>query len=279
MIQRWIEAILTIKFRSDPESGRSDSPSTRAGYSTCRRPAGAWHLRFSSRIVARTAARLSIYRPEAGLCLAGCTELDSAAAVPAAPLISDFVVTILSNSRHEAFARAILQGKSGREAYIAAGYKAAGAEANASRLIRNDKVSARIAELKGKAAEGAVATARQVLEELTKIGLSNMQNYVGARGQLLDVGQLTREHAAAIQEITVDTMGIGEDAPGAQRVKLKLYDKRAALVELGRHHKLFTDKAELTGKDGAPLVPEYTDEQRTKAVEVLFAKRRLAVKP
>ena len=48
--------------------------------------------------------------------------------MPAAPLISDFVMTVLSNSRHEAFARAILQGKSGREAYIAAGYKAAGAE-------------------------------------------------------------------------------------------------------------------------------------------------------
>jgi hypothetical protein len=51
-------------------------------------------------------------------------------------------MTILSNSRHEAFARdpqrhAILKGKSGREAHIAAGYKAAGAE------------------LKGKAAEPA----------------------------------------------------------------------------------------------------------------------------
>jgi hypothetical protein len=46
-------------------------------------------------------------------------------------------MTILSNSRHEAFARALLKGKSGREAYIAAGYKAAGAE------------------LKGKAAEPA----------------------------------------------------------------------------------------------------------------------------
>jgi phage terminase small subunit len=112
-------------------------------------------------------------------------------------------MTILSNSRHEAFARAVLQGKNGREAYIAAGYNAAGAEANASRLIRNDKVSARIAELKGKAAEGAVATARQVLEELTRIGLANMRDYVGSHGQLADVSQLTREQTAAIQEITV----------------------------------------------------------------------------
>jgi phage terminase small subunit len=85
-------------------------------------------------------------------------------------------MTILSNSRHEAFARAILEGKSGREAYIAAGYKAAGAEANASRLIRNDKVSARIAELKGKAAEGAVLSRRQVLEGLSRLASANMQD-------------------------------------------------------------------------------------------------------
>jgi hypothetical protein len=37
-------------------------------------------------------------------------------------------------------------------------------------------------------------------------------------------------------------------------VELELYDAQAALVHIGRHHKLFTDKSELTGKDGAPLV-------------------------
>jgi phage terminase small subunit len=192
----------------------------------------------------------------------GCNDSIMAAAVPAAPLISDFVMTVLSNSRHEAFARAILQGKSGREAYIAAGYKAAGAEANASRLIRNDKVSARIAELKGKAAEGAVATARQVLEELTRIGLANIRDYVGAHGQVVDVSQLTREQTAAIQEVTVDTYmdGGGENPREVKKVKFKLADKRAALVALGRHHKLFTDKFEHGGKDGHPIEGRITIE-------------------
>jgi phage terminase small subunit len=171
-------------------------------------------------------------------------------------------MTILSNSRHEAFARAVLQGKNGREAYIAAGYNAAGAEANASRLIRNDKVSARIAELKGKAAEGVVATARQVLEELTRIGLANMRDYVGPHGQLVDVSQLTREQTAAIQEITVDTYmdGSGENVRAVKRVKFKLADKRAALVDLGRHYKLFTDKFEHGGKDGRPIEGRITVE-------------------
>jgi hypothetical protein len=36
-----------------------------------------------------------------------------------------------------------------------------------------------------------------------------------------------------------------------KKIKIKLADKRAALVDLGRHHKLFTDKFEHGGKEGA----------------------------
>jgi phage terminase small subunit len=162
---------------------------------------------------------------------------------------------VLENARHEAFARAVVEGKAGRDSYRAAGYKAPNnraADASASRLLTIANISNRIAELKEQAARGAVATARQVLEELTRIGLANMRDYVGAHGQLLDVSQLTRDHTAAIQEITVDTYmdGSGENAREVKRVKVKLGDKRAALVALGRHHKLFTDKFERGGKDG-----------------------------
>jgi phage terminase small subunit len=79
-----------------------------------------------------------------------------------------------------------------------------------------------------------------------------MRDYVGQHGQLVDVSQLTREQTAAIQEVTVDTYvdGSGENAREVKRVKFKLADKRAALVDLGRHHRLFTDKFEHGGKDG-----------------------------
>ena len=58
-------------------------------------------------------------------------------------------MSVLRNNRHEAFARAIVRGNSGRAAYGTAGYKAKGAaaDANASRLLGNAKVSSRIAEL------------------------------------------------------------------------------------------------------------------------------------
>jgi phage terminase small subunit len=146
----------------------------------------------------------------------------------------------LENSRHEAFARAIVKGMAAGPAYVAAGYAPKGADQNAHALTRNHKVAKRIAELKAEAADGAVMGAREVLERLTVLGRSNMQDYVGAHGQLLNVSQLTREHAAAIQEYTVE-----QSSDEVMRTKLKLYDKRAALVDLGRHYKLFTDKQEL----------------------------------
>lgn len=176
----------------------------------------------------------------------------------------------LENARHEAFARGIVEGKAAGAAYVAAGYKPAGAEANASRLIRNDKVAARIAELKAEAAKGAVATAQQVLEELTKIGLANMQDFVGDNDITHSVASLNRNHAAAIQEYTVEhyTDGHGDDVREVKKIKLKLADKRGALVDLGRHHKLFTDKSEHSGPDGGPV--------ETKDVSDIDRARRIA---
>ena len=60
--------------------------------------------------------------------------------------------------------------------------------------------------MSAEAAEGAVATAREVLEQLTKISFANIQDYVriGPDGDpVLDFENLTRDQAAALQEVTV----------------------------------------------------------------------------
>ena len=59
----------------------------------------------------------------------------------------------LSNSRHEQFAQLVARGASATKAYVAAGYEAKSdqvAATNASRLKSDDKVSARVAELRAK---------------------------------------------------------------------------------------------------------------------------------
>lgn len=41
-------------------------------------------------------------------------------------------------------------------------------------------------------------------------------------------------------------------------IDFELYDAQSALEKLGRHHKLFTDKTEVTGANGAPLQAQVT---------------------
>lgn len=185
----------------------------------------------------------------------------------------------LKNAKHEAFARAIVEGKSGREAYKSAGYAAsdASADANASRLLKTAKVAARVAELKAAAAERSVVSATAVIEELAKIGFANMQDFiaVGANGDpYVDLSELTRDQAAAIGEVTVEDYkdGRGEDARDVRRVRFRLHDKRAALVDLGKHLGIFKDtkSIELTGKNGGAIALE------TTAMSDLELARRLA---
>jgi phage terminase small subunit len=157
----------------------------------------------------------------------------------------------LANAKHEAFARAIVEGKSGRAAYRAAGYRvrARVADAAASRLLADVNVSARVAELKAEAAQGAVATAREVLEELTRIAFANMKTYVADDDTTKPISELTDAQASIIQERIVEhyAEGDGDGRRVVTKVRFKLCDKLGALRDLGRHHKLFTDKTEHTG--------------------------------
>src|SRR6185437_4769390 len=110
----------------------------------------------------------------------------------------------------------------------------------------------------GKAAERTGVTVERVLAELAKIGFSNMQDYmrVGPEGDpVLDFSALNRDQAAALVECTVEDFkdGRGEDAREVRRVKFKLADKRAALVDLGKHLGIFKERVEHSGVDGAPI--------------------------
>lgn len=75
------------------------------------------------------------------------------------------------SEQQERFCRFIVEGKSGNEAYVEAGYKVsndATARANASRLLTNANIEARIAELRKPLAEKmeiTVETVTQMLRE------------------------------------------------------------------------------------------------------------------
>lgn len=158
---------------------------------------------------------------------------------------------VLSNAKHERFAQARAKGETADAAYVTAGFSEN--RSNAARLSANEHVVARIAELLGRAADRTEVTVAKVIAELAKVGFSNMLDYVTVQDggdAYVDLSALSRDQAAAIQEITVEDFkdGRGDEARDVRRVKFKLLDKRAALVDIGRHLGMFTDKIEMKAK-------------------------------
>lgn len=147
------------------------------------------------------------------------------------------------------------------QAAIRAGYSAKTAQQQGSRLLSNVVVQEELSKQQSKVAERLEITKDRIVDELAKIGFSNMLDYMraGPDGDpYLDFSGLTRDQAAALSEVTVEDFkdGRGEDARDVRRVKFKLHDKKGALVDLAKMLGFVIEKHEHTGKDGAPIQTE-----------------------
>jgi phage terminase small subunit len=165
----------------------------------------------------------------------------------------------LKNARHEKFAQEIAAGKSAAQAYLSAGLRAD--RRSAWRVRHRSDVVRRIEELiqtereqqkqaMAKAAAKYEVTAERVIGELARIAFANVSDYVrvGPDGELeADLRGCTRDETAALQEVAVEQFQRpGDDkARQGRRVKIKLADKRAALVDLARHLGLFVEPSPL----------------------------------
>lgn len=141
-------------------------------------------------------------------------------------------------AKHDAFALHVASGMSDVKAYQKV-FKCSrvSAEKNAWRLRENDGVKARIAELHRKSDATAVLTMQERRQFMARVKRVNLHNFdPEIDGDLID-------------EITI------EDG----KKKFKLPSKRGCIMDDAKLAGELIDKAELTGKDGAPLpsaVPE-----------------------
>lgn len=158
------------------------------------------------------------------------------------------------DNRMKAFISEYVQDFNATRAYIAAGYSELGASAGASRLLANVKVREAIEKRVERQCEALAITKSRVLRELALMGFANMHDYITVQDgdAYVDLSKLSREQAAAIQELTVEeyTEGRGEEKRDIKRTKFKLNDKRGALELLGKNLKIFTDKVALTDSNG-----------------------------
>jgi phage terminase small subunit len=172
------------------------------------------------------------------------------------------------NPKHEAVALAYIADpeKIGWRAYRKVYPKSSrhAAETAWARLLKNAEFSARVAEVAQAAVQGAVMTAQEVLSELSKIGRTNMADFVRAFAcgdPVMAVDQLTPEQTAALGEVIVEQFMDGaagealeDQAHGGalkrwsgrevRRIKFKLIAKTPALELLGKHHKLYVERHE-----------------------------------
>ena len=149
-------------------------------------------------------------------------------------------------AKQTAFVEHYLTCWNATEAARRAGYSAHTANQQGPRLLVNVgievAIAARLSELK--------MSADEVLTRLSDQARANMDDFVV--GDYLNLERARdRGKMHLIKKLKVRTTTIskpeGEDVE-THDVEVELYDAQAALVHLGRHHKLFTDKIET--KDG-----------------------------
>ena len=185
----------------------------------------------------------------------------------------------LKDARKEAFALAVARGSTLSQAYAEVWRgerKKTTLAVLASQLSLQPAVANRIAEIQQQFATKTSITAQRVLEELAKIGFASYGDFlkIDENGKTnVDVASLTKDQLAAISEMQIDT---SED--GKQRIKVKLHDKRAALMDIGKHLGMFRDKIEVSGPDGGAIqVKKRIDvnlldaEERNQLKDILLA--------
>ncbi len=154
--------------------------------------------------------------------------------------------------KQKLFVKEYLVDLNATRAAIAAGYSVNGADVAGSRLLGNVRVKAEIEQSLAKTCAKLDITVEKVLGELAKLGFSNMLDYIRVQDgeAYIDFSKLTREQAAAIQEVTVEeySEGKGKEKRDIKRTKFKIAEKRGSLELLGKYLKLFTDKVEVAGK-------------------------------
>lgn len=158
------------------------------------------------------------------------------------------------NNRVKVFLAEYLKDANGTRAAIAAGYSKRSAHSQASRLLKKDEVKAALAQKHDKRVEKIDFSADKVLEGLANLAFFDIRKLYDEKGDLLPIAKLDDTTAAAICGVEVEEVferfGGGQaKANGNLLKKIKLADRGINLERLGRFHKLFTDKVEITNLD------------------------------
>ena len=157
--------------------------------------------------------------------------------------------------KREAFAAGLAAGQTQAAAYRAAfphsaKWRDGAVWTEASKLAALPEVRQRVDDLMAAAAAKNGVTVERVVAELARVAFGDRRRLMtwGPNGvKLRDSETISEDDAAAVAEVSETVNAAGGS------IKLKTHDKVKALELLGKYVGIFTDKVQLTGKDGGPV--------------------------
>lgn len=148
------------------------------------------------------------------------------------------------------------------QAAIRAGYSVANADKIGPELLGKTRVADAVAARMKDRERRTEITQDRVLQEYAKLAFLDPRRFYDEKGSLIPVHELDADVAAALSGMEVVTQRAGKDAGGNQECeevkKIKFIDKKGALDSVARHLGMFTDKVQMTGKDGGPVNMNWT---------------------
>jgi len=153
----------------------------------------------------------------------------------------------LSN-KQEAFVNEYLKCWNATKAALAAGYKEKSARQQGSKLLSNSNIASYVRErLKQNAMD-----ADETLYHLAEIARGNIDDVVSVDGKP-DMEKARENGKTHLIKSLKSITTVTKDKSTISETSLELHDRLRALELIGKHHKLFTEKQEITGEDGKPI--------------------------
>jgi phage terminase small subunit len=177
--------------------------------------------------------------------------------------------------KEQVFIREYLKDGKGTRAVIAAGWSAKTASVTASKLLRKPNVAEELANLRGKLLDKLEISAERVLQGLGELAFFDPRKMFNEDGSLKKITELDGMTVRALTGFSIEKLfqhyGKGLSAEIGTVTKIRFTDRGLNLERLGRHHKLFTDKIEVS--DSSAIIAKLKA-GRARVAERLATKKK-----
>ena len=155
--------------------------------------------------------------------------------------------------KQKRFAEEYLIDLNATQAAIRAGYSPETAGSIGAENLKKPEIKSKIDKAMAERSRRTGINQDRVLQELARIGFAKIPDVVDPETAEIRT-DASDDDLACIQSIKIKPNEFGKER------EVKLYDKKSALVDLGKHLGLFKDKVELTGDMDLNITIDYGED-------------------